>query len=70
MKKNEIFSRLAALFGVVSCISCIVISVNIMSYGKILLTESNPVVVTLEVIIGVTGALLNLYVLAGRASTT
>jgi len=67
MKKNELYSRVAALFGVVSCISCIIISVNLMSYGKILLTEPNLVVVTLEVMIGVTGALLNLYVLAGRA---
>ena len=67
MKKSEFIRRAAALFGVTSCISCIIISVNLMIWGKILLTEPNLVVVTLEVMIGVTGAILNLHVLAGRA---
>ena len=66
MKKSELFRRVAALFGVASCISCIIISVNLMIWGKILLTEPNMVVVILEVMIGVTGAILNLYVLARR----
>ena len=67
MKKSEFFRRAAALFGTASCIACTIISVNLMIWGKILLTEPNLAVVIIEVIIGVTGAILNLYVLFGRA---
>jgi len=67
MKKSELCRRAAALFGVTSCISCNIISVNLMLFGDILLTEPNLAVIILEVIIGVTGTILNLYVLAGRA---
>jgi len=67
MKKSELFRRAAALFGATSCISCSIISVNLLLWDKILLTESNLVVVILEVIIGVTGTILNLYILSWRA---
>ena len=66
MKKSELYRRAAALFGVTSCISCIIISANLMIWGEMFLTEPNLVVVILEVMIGVTGAILNLYVLARR----
>ena len=58
--------QVAALFGAASCIICTIISASILIWGDILLTEPSVVTVTLEALIGVTGTVLNLYVLAGR----
>ena len=57
------FRRLAALFGVVSCIACLVITLSILFWGEILLSERSVPMLLLEVAIGVTGTSLNLRVL-------
>ena len=67
MKKGEFCRWAAALFGLTSCISCVFIGINLLLWHRIILTEPKVPVVILELMIGVTGSVLNLYVLIGKA---